>query len=72
MLTVIHARVGVGYEVPLADRIAATVGVGYQIDTHLRGLTRMEFVDDVGRGLASTDYYDFDLQGVYASIGVVF
>ncbi len=72
VLTAIHARVGIGYEVPLADRIAATVGVGYQIDTHLRGLTRMEFVDDVGRGLVSTDYYDFDLQGVYLSFGVVF
>jgi hypothetical protein len=72
VLTAIHARVGVGYQVPLADRIAATVGVGYQIDTYLRGLTRIEFVDDVGRGLVSTDYYDFDLQGVYATFGVVF
>jgi hypothetical protein len=72
VLTTIHARVGVGYEVPVADRIAATVGVGYQIDSHLRGLTRMEFVDDVGRGLVTTDYYDFDLQGVYATFGVVF
>lgn len=72
VVTAIHARVGVGYEVPLADRIAATVGVGYQIDTHLRGLTRVGFVDDVGRSIATTDYYDFDLQGVYASFGVVF
>ena len=72
VLTVIHARVGIGYEVPLADRIAATVGVGYQIDSHLRGLTRVQFVDDVGQSLASTDYYDFDLQGVYATFGVVF
>jgi len=72
VITAIHARVGVGYEIPVADRIAATVGVGYQIDTHPRGLTRIEFVDDVGRSLATTDYYDFDLQGVYTSIGVVF
>ncbi len=72
VLTAIHARVGVGYAVPLADRIAATVGVGYQIDSHLRGLTRVQFVDDIGRALASTDYYDFDLQGVYAWFGVVF
>lgn len=72
VLTAIHARVGVGYQVPLADRIAATVGVGYQIDTHLHGLTRVEFVDDVGRSLATTNYYDFDLQGVYATFGVVF
>jgi hypothetical protein len=69
---VIHARVGIGYEIPLANRIAARVGLGYQIDSHLRGLTRVEFLDDVGQSLASTDYYDFDLQGVYASFGVAF
>jgi hypothetical protein len=72
VLTVIHARVGMGYQLPLADRITAAFGVGYQIDTHLNGLSRIEFPDDVGRGLASTDYYNFDLQGVYASFGVSF
>ncbi|MGH7336466.1 MAG: Lpg1974 family pore-forming outer membrane protein [Myxococcota bacterium] len=72
VITALHARVGVGYAMPLADRIEATFGVGYQIDTHLRGLSRIEFVDDVGRSLATTDYQDFDLQGVYLSFGVVF
>jgi hypothetical protein len=72
VLTAIHARFGVTYELPLADRIAATIGAGYEIDTYLRGLTRVEFVDDVGKSLAKTTYDDFDLQGLYASFGVVF
>lgn len=72
VLTAIHARVGVDYAVPLAHRIAATFGVGYQIDSYLNGLSRIAFVDDVARSLSSTDYYDFDLQGVYLTFGAVF
>jgi hypothetical protein len=72
VLTAIHARVGLGYLIPVSERIAAALGVGYQIDTHLNGLSRIQFVDDVGRGLATTQHDDFDLQGVYLSLGVAF
>ena len=72
VLTAIHARAGIAYEVPVADRIAASLGVGYQIDTYLDGLTRAAFVDDVGHSLSSTRDYDFDLQGIYLALGVVF
>ena len=72
VIPAIHARAGFAYSVPLAERVAATAGVGYQIDTYLNGLTRAAFVDDVGQSLASTREYDFDLQGVYLSLGVVF
>lgn len=72
VIPAIHARAGFSYQVPVAERVVATAGVGYQIDTYLDGLTRAVFVDDVGQALVSTSDYDFDLQGIYLSFGVVF
>jgi len=72
VITAIHARVGLGYQLPVTEQITAALGVGYQIDTHLNGLSRIQVVDDIGRGLATTEHDDFDLQGVYASFGVSF
>ena len=72
VLPAIHARAGFSYALPIAERVAATAGVGYQIDTYLNGLTRVAFVDDVGQSLSSTHDHDFDLHGIYASVGVVF
>jgi hypothetical protein len=72
VITAIHARAGIAYEVPVTDQIAASLGVGYQIDSYLDGLTRAAFVDDVARSLSSTSEYDFDLQGIYLALGVVF
>jgi hypothetical protein len=72
VITAIHARAGIAYQMPIADQIAASLGVGYQIDTYLDGLTRAAFVDDVANSLSSTRDYDFDLQGIYLALGVVF
>jgi hypothetical protein len=72
VIPAIHARAGFSYAVPLAERVAATAGVGYEIDTYLNGLTRASFVDDVGQAIVSTRDYDFDLQGVYLALGVIF
>ena len=57
---------------PVMDRVAASLGVGYQIDSYLDGLTRAAFFDDIGGSLSSTNEYDFDLQGFYLALGVVF
>jgi hypothetical protein len=72
VLPAIHARVGLRYALALHDRIGLTAGAGYQIDSYQRGLKRLSFVDDVADALVTTDYYDFDAQGVYASLGLVF
>ena len=72
VITAIHAQAGFAYAMPVAKRIRANLGVGYRIDTYLDGLTRAAFVDDVGRSLSSTRDYDFDLQGIQLSFGVVF
>ena len=72
VIPAIHARAGFSYAVPVAEHVAATAGVGYQIDTYLNGLTRAAFVDDVGQALVSTRDYDFDLQGIYLALGLVF
>ena len=72
VIPAIHARAGFSYAVPVAQRVTATAGVGYQIDTYLDGLTRAAFVDDVGQALVSTRDYDFDLQGLYLAFGLVF
>jgi hypothetical protein len=72
VLPAIHARVGLGYAFALAERIGLTAGAGYQIDSYPRALERLTFVDDFAVSLVTTNYYDFDAQGVYASLGVVF
>jgi hypothetical protein len=72
VIPAIHARAGFTYAVPVAEHVAATASVGYQIDTYLNGLTRAAFVDDVAPSLSATHEYDFDLHGIYASFGVVF
>jgi hypothetical protein len=72
VIPAIHARGGFTYSVPVAQRVAATASVGYQIDTYLNGLTRAAFVDDIAQSLVSTHEYDFDLHGVYLALGVVF
>ncbi len=68
----LHARGGFSYAVPVAERVGLSVNVGYQIDSYLDGARRIAFVDDVADGLASTDSYDVSVQGLYASLGVVF
>ena len=72
VITAIHASAGFAYAMPVTERISASAGVGYQIDSYLDGLTRAAFVDDVGQSLSSTRDYDFDLQGIYLSVGAVF
>jgi hypothetical protein len=72
LLPVIHARMGLAYAVPVAERVEARFELGYQLDSYLRGLARSSFVDDTAQGLSTTDYYDFDLQGVYLSFGAAF
>lgn len=72
VITAIHAGAGFAYAIPVTERITASAGVGYQIDTYLDALTRAAFFDDVGQSLSSTRSYDFDLSGVYLSVGAVF
>lgn len=66
LIPAFHARVGLNYTVCICDNEAA-FEVGYEFDTYSRGLARVTYPDDVADGLAETNYYNFDLQGLYVS-----
>lgn len=62
----LHARVGLNYMVN-GSWMGASVGVGYELNTYLRAVGRTQFPDDVADGLCTTNYYNFDVQGLYVS-----
>lgn len=66
-----HLRFGVDYDFDFSC-VDASVGVGYQFSTYLRGLTRVGFPDDVADGLCYSNYYNYDLQGLYVTGSIKF
>jgi len=67
----LHARVGLNYETTISC-LDTAFGLGYEFSSYLRGLSRSEFGDDVADGLCSTNYYNFDVQGLYINATVAF
>lgn len=66
-----HSRVGLNYDVPYSC-FDINFEIGYEFSSYLRALSRVSFPDDVADGLASTNYYNFDVQGLYVSASVRF
>lgn len=66
VVTALHARVGLKYDACF-EWLDASFEVGYEFNTYLRGLARVAFPDDVADGLCYTNYYNFDVQGLYLS-----
>lgn len=66
-----HARVGLNYDVSLSCT-GLSLEVGYEFNSYVRGLTRVLFPDDVADGLCFSDYYNYDLQGLYVSAALAF
>lgn len=62
----LRARVGLNYLIH-ASKFGFAVGIGYEFNTYVRALSRVNFTDDVADGLCNTEYYNFDIQGLYVS-----
>ncbi len=71
VVPVLHARAGLNYAVHW-NRMGLGLGAGYEFSTYIRGRTTTSFPDDVADGLCSTEYYNFDVQGLYVSAAFSF
>ena len=67
----LHARMGLNYLIQ-TSKCGIALGVGYEFNTYIRALTRTSFPDDVADGLCTTDFYNFDVQGLYVSASISF
>jgi hypothetical protein len=70
-VSAMHARLGLNYLIR-GSSYGVDLGVGYEFNTYLRALTRVFFPDNAADGLCSTNYYNFDLQGLYVSGAISF
>ncbi len=66
-----HARVGINYTCSF-NCWAAALEIGYEIDSYLRGLTRIFFTDSSALSYSASNYFNFDVQGLYVSATVGF
>lgn len=66
-----HTRIGLHYGACVTC-VNAFLEVGYEFNTYVRGLARMGFPNDFSDALCYTNYYNFDLQGLYVSAGFSF
>lgn len=66
VIPALHARVGLDYGFNFSC-FDFSLEVGYEFSSYIRGLTRIGFPDDVADGLSYSNYYNFDMQGLYVS-----
>lgn len=66
-----HARVGLNYETCFSC-FGASLEIGYEFNTYARALSRIIFPDDTADGLCFTNYYNFDVQGLYVAGTITF
>lgn len=67
----LHAQAGLNYYC-YVDYVGVSLSVGYEFNSYIRGISRQSFPDDVADGLSSTNYYNFDVQGLYVSGSITF
>lgn len=72
LLPALHAKVGLSYDTNLFSCYETSFEVGYEFNSYLRGLSRTIWPDNVADGLVYTNYYNFDVQGLYVSLAVGF
>jgi len=73
VIPALHARVGLNYDMVFSC-VEASLEVGYEFTSFLRGLTRTSFPDRlIGvSGMSFSNFYNFDMQGLYVSGNVTF
>lgn len=71
VIPALHLRAGFSYDMCFSC-LDASIEIGYEFNSYLRGLSRLSFADDVADGRCDSLYYDFDLQGLYVGVNVSF
>lgn len=66
-----HASFGISTEFSVKCR-KVIIEAGYEFNSYVRGLARSSYPDDEAPGFCATNYYNFDIQGVYISGSVNF
>lgn len=66
VIPALHARVGLNYDMNFGCG-DASLEVGYEFTSFLRGLSRTAYPDDVADSLSYNNFYNFDMQGLYVS-----
>lgn len=62
----LHANVGLSYLV-YTSWVGISLTVGYEFNTYVRALAKTVFPDIAADGLCFTNYYNFDIQGLYVT-----
>lgn len=71
VIPAMHARVGLAYLVH-GSSMGASLFLGYEFNTYIRGLAKMIFPSTASTGNIVTNYYNFDVQGLDVSVGFTF
>jgi hypothetical protein len=71
MIPALHARVGLAY-IFHAPCMGASLSVGYEFNTYIRGLAKATYPSTTSTSNAVTNYYNFDVQGLDISIAITF
>jgi hypothetical protein len=67
----LHARVGLNYNIS-GTAAGGALEIGYEFNSYLRALARSTSTDTFADGKYLTDYYNFDVQGLYVSAKLSF
>lgn len=71
IIPALHAKFGVNYDFSLCN-LDASIGLGYEFNSYIRGSSRVIYPDDIADSLSSNQYFNFDNQGLYVSATVLF
>ncbi len=71
LISALHARLGLNCEL-LFPCWVVLFEIGYEYNSYYRAITRIAFTDDGADALCFTDYYNFNTQGLYLSLGMRF
>ncbi len=71
IIPALHARVGLNYATTISC-YDANLEIGYEFNTYLKGLGRAVFLDSTALGSSTSQYRDYDVQGLYISAAMQF
>ncbi len=71
IIPALHARAGLTYLVH-GSRMGASLSIGYEFNTYIRGLSKMLFPSTAAKSNITTSYYNFDIQGLDISLAFTF
>lgn len=71
LIPALHARIGFTYE-DCCCWGDYELSAGYEFSSYIRGTARTLYPDDIADGWRQTNYYNFDVQGLYVSAAFKF